>query len=142
MRQDIVAQAREWIGVPFVHQGRTRLGVDCVGLLLCVCRELGVVEPDFDVTGYPRQPDGTTLLEICGRYMTRIGREDLQPGDAIVLRFERLPQHMGIVGDYRHGGLSIIHALGSPDGKGRVIEHHLNTSTMARFVAAYALPGV
>lgn len=142
LRTAIVAAARAFIDAPFVHQGRGNEGLDCVGLPICVARALGLVAPDFDVTGYPRQPDGLTLLHLCDRYMTRIYRPDMQPGDVIAIRFEQLPQHLGIVGDYRHGGLSMIHALGTPDGKGKVVEHHLNAPLMRRFVAAFRLPGV
>ena len=141
-RADVVAEARTYIGVPFAHQGRSRHGIDCVGLPICVARELGLVEPGFDVTGYPRQPDGRTMLQLCSQTMQRIDRADMTPGDVIVLRFDLHPQHIGIIGDYVHGGLSLIHALGTPDGKGRVVEHHLNKTTMDRFIAAYRLPGV
>lgn len=40
----IVEQARTWIGVPFLHQGRTRIGVDCLGLVIAVGQELGMVD--------------------------------------------------------------------------------------------------
>ena len=33
-RREIVDAARNWVGVPYRHQGRTRNGIDCVGLLL------------------------------------------------------------------------------------------------------------
>ena len=31
-REMVVAEARTWIGVKWRHQGRTREGVDCIGL--------------------------------------------------------------------------------------------------------------
>ena len=37
----IVAAARTWLGVPWRHQGRTRQGVDCAGLVVLVGRGLG-----------------------------------------------------------------------------------------------------
>lgn len=142
-RAAIVAEARSYLGTPFVHQGRVRgHGVDCVGLPICIARTFGMVAPGLDVTGYPRSPDGRTLLATADKYMTRIERSEMTVGDVLVLRFDALPQHMGIVGDYLHGGLSLIHALGTPDGKGRVVEHHLNDATMKRYVAAYRLPGI
>jgi cell wall-associated NlpC family hydrolase len=143
LRSAIVAQARAYLGTPFVHQGRTLgHGVDCVGLPICVARALGLVEPAFEITGYPRQPDGRSLLALCDQHMRRITRAAMQVGDVLVMRFAVAPQHVGIVADYVHGGLSLIHALGTPDGKGRVVEHRLDGSTMARAVAAYTLPGV
>jgi hypothetical protein len=43
------------------------------------------------------------------------------------------------LGDYRHGGLSIIHGASDP---GRVIETRLMFSEHMKFVAAFVLPGV
>jgi cell wall-associated NlpC family hydrolase len=142
-RMDVVAEARTWLGTPFIHQARLRgVGVDCVGLPIGVARSLGLVAPDFDVTGYPGSPDGKSLLGLADQHMTRIARADMQSGDVIVIRWEVEPQHFGMLGDYLHGGLSMIHAMGTRDGRGRVIEHRLDKSMLARFVAAYALPGV
>ena len=34
---DVVKEARTWIGTPFVHQGRTKgLACDCLGLMIGV----------------------------------------------------------------------------------------------------------
>lgn len=142
-RAQVVAQARSWVGTPWHHQGRIwGLGVDCVGLVIGVARELCLVAPDFDETGYPRQPDGRSLMHLADLHMTR-ARVDapLQAGQVIVVAFDSDPQHLGILGDYRHGGLSIIHAaaLAQP---GRVIETRLMFSRAMRFVAAYDLLGV
>lgn len=139
-RTAIVAEARGWIGTPYIHQHRTKgVGVDCVGLLICVARGLQMVAPDFDIVGYSRQPDGS-LLAKCGQLMTRI-HGDPQPGDAVVMRFDSDPCHLGIVGDYHvAGNLSLIHALGTRDGKGRVVEHRLTEH--AKVVGAFSFPGV
>ena len=43
-RQDVVTAAREWIDTPFHHQARLKgVGVDCVGLVIGVARELALV---------------------------------------------------------------------------------------------------
>jgi cell wall-associated NlpC family hydrolase len=140
-RQQVVEAARGWIGTPFHHQARLKgVGVDCAGLVIGVARELGLVAPEFDVGGYPRQPDGVSLLAWCDQYMTRITQAEMQPGDVIAVAFDVDPQHLGIVGDYRHGGLSIIHSLGVTAK--RVIETRLMLTSAMRFVAAYRLPGV
>lgn len=143
LREQIVAEARASLQARFLHQARIPgVALDCAGLLICTARTVGLVAPDFDIKGYRGTPDGKSLLEHCDRWMTRIAREAMQPGDAIVIRWAKDPQHIGIVGDYVHGGLSIIHAFCNPDGKGTVIEHQLEASTLRRFIAAYRLPGV
>lgn len=137
-RADVVAEARTWIGVPWVHQHRSRQGVDCAGLIICVARDLGLLPADFDLNGYSRRPDGT-LLAVCDEHMDRIDRSAMQPGDVLVVATEHDPQHMGILGDYRHGGLSLIHAASKA---GRVIETRLMFAANQKFRCGYALRGV
>jgi len=140
-RTDVVQAARGWVGTPYHHQARLNgVGVDCVGVVIGVARELGIVASDFDVSAYPRMPDGKSLMGLAELHMRR-SDEPIQPGQVIVVAFDTDPQHMGIVGDYRHGGLSIIHAaaIARP---GRVIETRLMFSRSMRFVAAFDLPGV
>jgi cell wall-associated NlpC family hydrolase len=142
-REEIVAEARSWIGTPYLHQARVKgVGVDCAGLLIGCCKNLGLLSQDFDVRGYPRSPDGMSMMALCDEYMTRISTDTMQLGDALLIRWGQDPQHLGLLGNYIYGGLSIIHALGTPDAKGRVIEHRLDKSTRGRMVAAYRLPGV
>ena len=140
-RADVVAAARGWLDTPFHHQARLKgVGVDCAGLVIGVARELGLVAPDFDVSGYARQPDGVSLIGWCDQYMARVPQDQMQPGDVIVVAFDVDPQHLGILGDYRHGGLSIIQSLGVTAR--RVVETRLMFSSAMRYVAAYRLPGV
>ena len=139
-RTQIVEAARQWIDTPFHHQARLKgVGVDCVGLVIGVARELALVPQDLDVLGYPRTPDGTSLMATMRQHMTEIDRAAMQPGDVIVVSFDKDPQHLAILGNYRHGGLSIIHAAGNT---GRVIETRLMFSNAMNFVAAFALPGI
>ncbi len=139
-RTDIVTAARQWLDTPFHHQARLKgVGCDCIGLVIGVARELGMVAPDFDIAGYPRVPDGTTLMNTARMHMTEIDRAAMAPGDVVVVSFDKDPQHFGILGDYRHGGLSIIHGASNP---GRVIETRLMFSEHMKFVAAFVLPGV
>lgn len=139
-RNDVVGCARSFLETPFHHQARLKgVGVDCVGLVIGVARSLGLIAPDFDVAAYPRTPDGTSLMHLTDAHMTRISREAMQPGDVVVVAFAKDPQHLGILSEYRHGGLSIIHAHSI---SGRVIETRLMFGAHMKFVAAYSLPGV
>ena len=139
-RTDIVDAARTWIGTPFHHQARLKgTGVDCVGLVIGVAKELSLVEPSFDVIAYPRVPDGTSLMHLVNLHMTEINKDIMQPGDVIVVSFDKDPQHLGILGNYRHSGLSIIHAAGRSE---RVIETRLMISSSILFVAAFSFPGI
>jgi len=139
-RTQVVECARSFLGTPFHHQARLKhVGVDCIGLVIGVARELNLIAPDFDIQAYPRIPDGTTLLDTARQHMTEIDKSTVQPGDVVVISFGLLPQHFGFFGDYRHGGLSIIHAASNA---GKVIETRLMFSSSMKYVAAFALPGI
>ncbi len=143
LREQIVARARQEIGTRFVHQARLPgVGCDCIGLLIIVGRDLGLCAPDFDIKGYSRIPDGKTLVSRAGQFMTPIAKADMQPGDVIVMRWGKDPQHVGILGNYVHGGLSFIHAFGEVDGSGEVVETHYAPTHQRRYVASFRLPGV
>lgn len=137
---EIVTMARRWLGTPFHHQARLQgVGVDCVGLVIGVARELGVVPSSWDVTGYGRVPDGKQLVHHLDSLLQPVAQSEMRPGDVVLVAFDSHPQHVGIVGDYVHGGHSIIHASGS---HGRVLETRLLFTKAMRFVAAYRFPEV
>lgn len=146
-RSEIVAEARRWIDTPYMPQARLRgVGVDCGGLIGGVAVAVGIVRLDwwqreFDPMhgGYSRMPSGDTLRTICDRFLMPIERCDVAPGDVVLMRFESDPQHLAIVADYAHGGLSVVHAL---NRVGAVREHRLSAVWLERVVGAYAFPGV
>ncbi len=136
----VVAEARSWIDTPYQHQARMKVvGADCIGLVIGVAKALGLREPEFDVGGYSRTPDGSELRRGCDAQMTPIARSDIAPGHVLLLRFKTEPQHMAIVGDSPEGGLTMIHAYAAA---GKVVEHRLADVWRKRIVQAYALPGV
>ena len=135
-RADFIAAARAWLGVPFRHQGRSRSGVDCAGLVICLARELGLVAPDFDINGYRRAPDGS-MLDACRQHLQPAASVD--EAHVLVMRFSVQPQHVGIPVPYRHGGLALLHAL---EPSGGVVEHRLDATWRSRVLHAYRFEGV
>lgn len=129
----ILAAARACLGTPFRHQGRLPgVGLDCIGLVVAVASALGL--PVQDATGYGRSPaDG--LLEAA--LDAQLVRADPAPGAIALIRFDGDPQHVGILGDYPAGGLSLIHAY-LPSR--RVVEHRLDDAWQARIVRCYGFP--
>lgn len=129
MKDRIVAIAREYDQTPYIHQGRVKgVGIDCIGLVICVCKELGLI--DFDYFDYDRTPDSSQLMELLEKHCTPT--IDPEPGDILVFRIKREPQHVGIMTD-----LGIIHAY---QGAGKVVEHSLDDWWLKRNVAAFVLP--
>ena len=143
LREEIVAYARTLIDTPFHHAARLPgVGVDCAGVLVLAARRCVLVAQDFDLPPYTGTPDGKTMLEWCNRYMgARVEKAAMQPGDACVMVTDKFPQHLGVIGNVRGGGLSLIHASNTANPP-RVVESRLTWMPNQRFVAAYSFPGV
>lgn len=128
----IVAEARSWIGTKHEHLGRHKgVAVDCAGLVIEVARAVGIAMPDT-VDDYARTPDGQ-LLPLCAQYLEPIPRADARPGDVIAMRFANEPSHLALLTPYK-GALAILHSY-LPVG--RVIEHRMPDAWHARIVAAF-----
>lgn len=142
-RYDIVETVRNYKDTPFAHMQRTPgIGLDCAGVLICAGRDLGLVAPDFDVPPYTQQPDGHSMLEWLQAFMgAQVSRANMQVGDAVVIRTDVDPQHLGVLGDYPYGGFSIIHAANNATPP-RVLEQRLMWARNQGFVAAFRFPGI
>jgi cell wall-associated NlpC family hydrolase len=137
---EVVQAARALLGTPFHHQGRVPgVGLDCAGVPIVVARTLGLIAADFDVDAYPAIPDGVTLRDHCDRFLRRWPFEEV--GGVVLVSWKGgPPQHLGVVADHPHGGLSIIHADNLRQKQ--VIETRLEFGSYMRKVQAYRLPGV
>jgi len=124
----ITETARTYLGVPFKHMGRTRAGVDCAGLVVCVCNDLGI--PVHDIPRYGRQPLGG-LLEATVR-KSFIRTETVGDGTILVMKFATEPQHLAIC-----AGDTIIHAY---ERVNKCVEHRLDSVWRKRIVSAYRVP--
>jgi cell wall-associated NlpC family hydrolase len=138
---EIVTTARQFIGCPWRHQGRSREGVDCLGLVLLVAHELALT--DFDTRDYARQAKDESMLEQCREHLVEIPRAAARPGDVPLMRFGN-NRHIGFFGDYVHGGLSIIHAFSHSPRK--VVEHRFSDDWLrgysASLLSVFRFPGV
>ena len=145
-RRVIVAEARRWIGTPYLHQASLRgAGTDCLGLVRGVWRGVTGEEPE---TPPPYTPDWAelhgreTLLEAAVRHFTRL--DDLAaaaPGDVLLFRWRpSYPcKHVAIVSDAGPTGrLSIIHAY----DRHEVAEHALPHAWRGKVAAVFSFPGV
>lgn len=95
-REQVVAEARTWLGTPFHHQARRKgIGVDCVGVVIGVARALGL--SNFNTTAYSRQPNPARMRALLLEHLDPVGFRDLAPGDILWIRVETSPQHLGIV---------------------------------------------
>jgi cell wall-associated NlpC family hydrolase len=137
----LIAAARRYCGVRFAHQGRTRTGLDCLGLVLLAAADAGYVlhgRPPhaFDDCEYGARPDTARLEATLGAHLQRVER--LQLGALLLLRIEGSPQHLALVSDYPASGeWGMIHAYAVAR---RVVEHRLDAHWQAAIHRIYALP--
>ncbi|WP_025898616.1 NlpC/P60 family protein [Sneathiella glossodoripedis] len=126
--------ARQWLGVRWQHQGRSReFGVDCIGLCLKVFESAGYVFEDE--TDYARRSDGSRLHRVLSQKLDRVRAADAQAGDLALFNEGRGAVHVGILSRVGEE-LSLIHAYA---GRRKVVEQPL--STFARPAAIFRLKG-
>lgn len=132
---DLVAVARSWDGVPFVHQGRNRHGVDCIGLVLCVRDQLLPWPEGFaEAQHYRRQAVDGRLVSGIARHCTALSAPE--PGALIVIKFpkQRIAQHVALC-----LGETLLHAY-APAGCVREVGYREPWRRLT--VSLWRLPGV
>jgi len=84
--QDVVAEAKKYLGTPYVWGGSNTNGFDCSGLVQYVYKQLGV---DIGRTTYDQVKQGTS-----------VAKKDLQAGDIVFFGDASSPHHEGMyIGD-------------------------------------------
>jgi NlpC/P60 family putative phage cell wall peptidase len=138
--EDIVAQARTWLGTPFHHQARLKgKGCDCLGLIVGVVDELGLKDvhdrplSSYDEITYPKEPDGAYLTEKLTDLLDEVPIADARAGDLALFKVRENPQHLAILTDYE-GTLGMIHSF-APSR--RVVEHRLDDDWKSRLLKVY-----
>ena len=93
---EYVESLRKYLGVPWVHQGRTKYGLDCIGLLLVAARDLGMEV--YDDPTYSLNPDHTRFLALLRTNLYEIPIATRGIGD-IMLYVEKgtPPLHVAVV---------------------------------------------
>ena len=131
---DFIAAARAYLGVPWVHQGRSHAGVDCLGLVVEAARVSHA--NTVDVRDYAAQAQDETMLQVCQQHMDRVQTSALLPGDVVIVKYGN-QRHMAIVTDYpAPGELALLHASSI---YGKVVEHRLDATWRRLLLAAFRL---
>lgn len=126
---DLVRAARRYLGVPWRHLGRSRAGVDCIGLVLLAARDCGRDFPD--PAPYEREPQGSRLLRGLLDHGARV--TEPQPGDVLVFRMGVYGGHVGIATTHPvYGGPGLLHAFAL---RKHVVEQPMDAELRAALVA-------
>ena len=112
----VIAEARRWLGVPWRHQGRTRAGVDCAGLVVMVAKALK--QTDYDNTSYGRRAHGQDFVRHFQAGMDAVRVSEARPGDVLVFADYAYPCHCGILSEK----LSQPHLLHAHITRRKVVE--------------------
>lgn len=124
---EVVQAARAFLGAPYHHQGRSAYGMDCAGLIVAAYAALGITL--IDLPAYGREPWRDGLRRCVEDNFQRADRE-VEPGDILLLRVRREPQHLAIVTDR-----GMIHSYASV---GKVVETSLDAFWRDRIVGVYS----
>jgi hypothetical protein len=106
-RDEIVTEARKWLMVPHLHRGRTRHGLDCLGLGIKVAEHFGV--PHEDMPDYSEQPHPRRLvLTVMRRWLKPMPRDGNLTGCLGVFAMVQLPCHIGFF-TWKEGQVHVLH---------------------------------
>ena|SRR5688500_6080307 len=114
-----VESARSYVGVPFYHAGRDRNGIDCIGLIACVARDLGYSFKDN--RNYSSRGVFPELMEAgIGQFCTQKEGLNYSVGDVLMFDIKGRIYHCGIVtGEnlmvhcaFTHPGRTVEHSIG------------------------------
>lgn len=116
--QKIPAWVAAYLDIPFVEAGRDRAGADCYGLVrLVLAEQFGIAIPR-DTAGTCTSDVGKTpRADIVARVQAtladcrEIPRDQIAPGDMVLLRVEGRPLHVGVAlsGPSIDGGGAFLH---------------------------------
>lgn len=131
--QELIEAARAYVATPWHHQGRHKLlGLDCVGFVEVVGREIGAIGPEVKVPAdYGRTVRPGALREFVSRFC--IETPKAIAGTLLLLRMPYRVCHVALC-----TGDTLIHCA-APNG---VIEQGYRHPLRARTESAWLIPNV
>ena len=152
MHNQIIAEARSWIGTKFKYQGRVKKsnmdqgGCDCLGIIIKIAEQLNLYSKTgqllylYDQTNYEKLPNPQEIIDFCNLHFDQVSPEEMAPGDIVILSFNKKPQHLAIISDtaisdnISNAQLSIIHSF---LGTRKIVEQTLTTYWKKKIHSCY-----
>ena len=98
--------ARAYLGTPWLDSGRSKKGIDCLGLVLCAGRDIGLdMDPGRE---FNRRTSPLLLRRAINRHANMVTLAMAAPGDIMLLDMGDMPQ-VGILSPGQP--LNLIYAL-------------------------------
>lgn len=132
---ELVREVRTWEGVKFRHQGRSRLGVDCIGLAVVTLKDKGYLPTDFaDNACYGRAPNTSEFIDTVKKFCTQIAAAE--NGCLVVFKWPqaKYPSHAAVL-----DGPYMIHAY---ERSAKVVRTTYGQPWVRMTDSFYRLPGV
>ncbi|MDD2839557.1 MAG: NlpC/P60 family protein [Rickettsiales bacterium] len=128
-RQEIVEQARTWVGTKFRYQGRIKQnqnnkgGVDCLGFIIGLCNEIGYKQNNnsisyYDTIIYSKKPDYNILWEKFAEIFYLKDIKNIDIGDIVLKKISNNQYHLML-----YTGKTLIHASAATR---TVVEHSVD----------------
>ena len=134
-RAEVIAEARRWIGTPWVPAGAERgVGANCLGLLAGVARNVGLealAAAFAPYRGHGAPPALKTLLLGLRRHLEPVPRAAARPGDILLFDLGAGLRHVALLS----APGTVLHAH---QAQGRVVEQRLVWPVHS----AYRIPGL
>jgi cell wall-associated NlpC family hydrolase len=108
---DLVNAALAYRNVPFLHAGRNKVGLDCLGLILCSAKDCGWLT-DFRYENYGVVVNPDLIYEQIEQFCNlRAEGVPAEIGDILLFKVIGNPQHFGILTEIDADGQTFfIHA--------------------------------
>ncbi|WP_131835059.1 NlpC/P60 family protein [Ancylobacter aquaticus] len=91
LRGRFIAEARDWIGTPYLHRASLKgQGADCLGLIRGVWRAVVGPEPQGLPAYAPDWAEATKaeqMAQAAGRHMRAVPLQAIAPGDVLLFRW-------------------------------------------------------
>lgn len=131
--EDLVREARSWIGTPYVAQAAMKgVGADCVGLIIGVWKACGLIPQDYSPGAYEENDAGKLVTELVSLGFSEVAGNRLEAcstGCVLVLELPMARRHCAIVSEVDGDRVSIVHVYGRKRG---VTEHVMDAAWWKR----------
>ena len=123
------------VDTPFVHQGRTTNGTDCIGILFLSLILCGYKYNKKDIPAYGREPRGGVLQRELRKHFGEPVVRELRVNDIVAMVHHTGGDiaHVGIITKHPYG-LGIVHAYGEI---GRVVHTSLDDGRISKIAEVF-----